>query len=215
MSARPALLVALAGCVLAGCAAVPTPPVQRSIEGRLVGPAAGTLAAPAEWVVELRDDSAERVLAEQRGAVSATQPPIAFVLRPDAARIAAAHRHSLRAALRVQGQVQWLSEPQPLELHAARIDVGSLRLRPYTHPGGFASTLDCGGRRFVIGYVGDGLRLSDGAQVHELEAVAGRRPARFERPGEPSTYVELDDGGATVSLQGTSLPRCVASALRP
>lgn len=209
-----ARLTLAAALLLAGCALTPTPSAQRQIEGRLDGPAVGTIAAPAEWVVELRDDSAERVLAEQRGSVAATQPPIAFRLSADAARIDAAHRHSVRGAVQVRGQVQWLSQAHRVELRDARVDIGSLQLQPYKHPGGFASVLDCGGRRLVVGYLGDQLRLSDGPTVYDLAPLRGSRPPRFELATDPATFVELDESAATVSLQGQLLPRCTAAPSR-
>lgn len=199
----PALLV------LAGCAA--TPPSLR-IEGRIEGPAAP--AAAADWVVELRDERSGQVLAEQRGRVAQAQPPIPFVLQVDAARIEPGHRRSVRAALRVQGEVRWLSAPLLVQaLPPAVVDVGSLRLQPYVWPGGFASALDCGGRLLSVGYLGERLRLIDGSAVHELSAVPGHEPPRFARADDPATFVELDGDAATVVLQGRALPRCAARAL--
>ena len=205
----PGLLIALA---LTGCAAAPT---TLHIEGWLEGPPAGTLAAQAEWVVELRDDSADQVLAEQRGTVAAAQPPIPFALSVDAARIASTHHHSVRGALSVQGETRWLSAARPIELApTTSISVGSLRLQPYVFPGSFASALDCAGRRLTLGYVGEQLRLSEGDRKLDLQAVRGSQPPRFELAGDPTTFVQLDDGGATVSLQGRSLAHCTAQALR-
>ncbi|HMO47268.1 MAG TPA: YbaY family lipoprotein [Rubrivivax sp.] len=202
-----ALISTLVGCVVA----------ERNtlrIEGRLDGPAAGTLPQPAEWVVELRDDSSGSVLAEQRGTVTGAQPPIPFVLKIDAARIDPAHRHSLRGAVSVQGVVRWLSVPLPVSPRQARTESGSLRLQPYTWPGAFASLLDCGGRQLVAGYVGQRLRLSEGTRIVDLEAVAGSRPARFQQAGDLGSFVQIDgDRTATVSLQGTLLPPCSAQAL--
>ena len=210
-----AWLVLAAALALAGCAVAPAQPEWLRIEGRLDGPLAVRPGAPAEWLVELRDDDADRVLAEQRGTLSATQPPIAFALVVDAARVAPAHRHSVRGAVSVRGLVQWLSEPRAVavDLHAAPIDLGSLRLRPFTHPGGFASALDCGGRRLVAGYFDQRLRLSEGDRVLELQPVHGSQPPRFELAGEPSTFVQWHDDGATVSLHGQRLPRCTALPL--
>lgn len=209
--ARPALAAVLA---LAGCALAPAPPELRHIEGRLDAPAPGLLATPAEWVVELRDDDADRVLAEQRGPLPPASAPIAFALTVDAARVVAAHRHSVRGAVRERGLVQWLSEPRAVDLRHEHADVGSLRLRPFPHPGGFASVLDCGGRRLVAGYLGERLRLVDGDRVLELQPVHGSQPLRFESAAEPSTFVQWHDHGATVSLAGQRLPRCVAQPLR-
>ena len=206
-------LVLPAAFMLAGCT-TPSLPSVLHLEGRLDGPAAGTLDAQAEWVVELRDDTSGRVLGEQRGRVAPPQPPIAFVLSVDAARLDPAHRHSVRGAVQLRGQVQWLSEPRPVTASAARVDVGSLRLQPHVSPGGFASTLDCGGRRITIGYIGEMLRLSDGPRVYDLAVVRGSRPQRFERPGEPATFVELGERDATVAVQGQRLPRCVAVPVR-
>jgi Type III secretion system lipoprotein chaperone (YscW) len=141
--------------------------------------------------------------------VTAQQPPIAFVLGIDRARLDAAHRHSVRGAVRVQGQVRWLSELRPVDVAPLRNDVGSLRLQPFTHPGGFASTLDCGGRRLVIGFIGAQMRLSEGTQSFDLDSVPGSRSSRFERAGEPSTFVQTQDRSATESLQGQLLPPCV------
>jgi hypothetical protein len=167
-----------------------------------------TPAWPADWVVELRDDSADLVLAEQRGRLAAASAAIPFALQVDPARVAPAHRHSLRGALQLRGQVQWLSAPQPVSLTGPRIDGGSLPLQPYMSPGGFASTLDCGGRRLTLGFVGERLRLSEGTQVQDLQPLPGSRPPRFQNPGDPGTFVQTDDTGATVSLQGQLLPRC-------
>ncbi|HOM12707.1 MAG TPA: YbaY family lipoprotein [Rubrivivax sp.] len=209
-AAAGAALAAMAAMALAGCTM--PPPAVVLIEGRLDGPAAAALGAQAEWVVELRDDTADRVLGEQRGRVAAQSPPIAFELSVDAARIDAAHRLSVRGAVRLRGQVQWLTEPRPITAAGARIDVGSLHLQPHVSPGGFASTLDCGGRRLTVGYLGDRLRLSDGPAVYDLAPVRGSRPPRFERAGDPATFVELDESAATVSLQGQLLARCAAAA---
>ena len=199
--ALPALLL------LAGCAATPSSPLR--IEGVLELPPAAVASAPADWVVELRDDSAERVLAEQRGRLAAAASDIPFVLGVDPARVDAAHRHSVRGALGVQGQVRWLSAPRPVDLsRPGRVDAGRLQLRPYVSPGGFASALDCGGQRLTLGYIGDRMRLSAGAQVHDLAAVPGSRPPRYAQPDDAGTFVQPDDAGATVSLQGRRLPRC-------
>ena len=209
-------LTLAAALVLGGCAASPAPappPLRIGIEGRLDGPAAGSLGAQLAWVVELRDDTADRVLAEQRGAVGPTQPPIGFELSVDVARADPVHRHSVRGAISVAGLVQWLTEPQAVELRRGRTDLGSLRLLRYNHPGGFASVLDCGGRRLVAGYIGERLRLSEGDRMLELQPVRGSRPPRFERAGEPLTFVQWHDDGATVSLAGQLLPRCVALPL--
>ncbi len=206
---RVAIAWALA---LAGCAATPQPSMLR-IEGRLEAPAAGRQDAPTDWVVELRDDSADRVLAEQRGRLAALQPTIPFVLSIDPARLDPTHRHSVRGALSVQGQVRWLSAARPVDVsRPAAIDIGSLRLEPHVSPGAFASTLDCGGQRMTLGHIGERLRLSGGPQVHDLTRVPGSRPQRYERPADPATFVELDDAGATISLQGRRLPRCTAVA---
>jgi hypothetical protein len=63
-------------CALAGCAVARRSPSGGDRPARGLPP--GQLGAPAEWVVELRDDAADRVLAEQRGTLSATPPPIAL-----------------------------------------------------------------------------------------------------------------------------------------
>lgn len=211
-AAGVALAIMVLAAALAGCALAP--PAVVLIEGRLEGPAAAVLGTQAEWVVELRDDTAERVLGEQRGRVGAQQPPIAFQLPVDAARIDVGHRHSVRGAVQLRGQVQWLTEPRPIAPSAARVDAGSLRLQPYVSPGGFASALDCGGRRLVVGYLGDQLRLSSGPAVYDLVPVRGSRPPRFELATDPATFVELDESAATVSLQGQLLPRCTAAPSR-
>lgn len=198
---------------MAGCAAGPDPGVLR-IEGRLEAPTASI--AQADWVVELRDDSADRVLSEQRGRAPAAQPGIAFVLAIERERIDATHRHTVRGALAVQGATRWASDAVPVDLaRPSPIDVGTLRLAPYVSPGGFASAFDCGGRRITIGYLGDSLRLIDGEQVHDLTPPPGGRAFRYERPGDPATFVQLDDASATVSLQGRVLPRCTLVAPPP
>ena len=132
---------------------------------------------------------------------------------PAAAHNAGQH-YTLRGAVRVQGQVQWLTEPLVIEAASARLDIGSLRLQPYTHPGGFASRLDCGGRSLTIGFIGDTMRLTQGAAVIDLVVVRGSKPPRFELAGEPATFVQVDGDRTVVSLQGRLLPPCTAAALR-
>lgn len=192
---------------LAGCAGVHEPDVLR-VEGRLDVPAAAGIGAPSGWVVELRDDSANRVLTDQRGRVSATQSTIVFALTIARSDVDLAHVHSVRGALAEQGEVRWSSEARPVDLSLRLpIDAGRLRLAPYVSPGGFASSFDCAGRRVTIGYIGERVRLIDGARVYDLAVVADL-PRRYALAGDQATFVQLDDAGATVSLQGHVLPRC-------
>lgn len=200
----------LAAALLSACAAAPSSS-GLSVTGVLDGPARGSLGARAEWVVEVRDAADARVLAEARGAVAAQSPPIAFALTVPADALRGARAPQLRGAVTAPGLVTWLTAPQPIPPHAREsFDAGSLRLEPQVHPGGFASTLDCGGRRVTIGFVGAQLRLSDGALVVDLDAVPAALPTRFARAGQPSTFVQIDDAEVTVSVRGRLYPRCVA-----
>jgi uncharacterized lipoprotein YbaY len=203
-----AVVLGLAGCSTAGMQA-DGPDGAWTVRGHLGVPASAALPDGTQWVVELRDDTRDLVLAEQLGMLGQRPPTIAFSLSLDPSRWVPTHGHSVRGALRAQGRVHWLSDAMPLTPMRGTIDVGVLPLAPFRFPGAFASTLRCGERSVSIGFIGERLRLSVGPELLDMDPVPGVVPGRFELAGEPTSFVVLDGQRATVSVRGQVFMPCL------
>jgi hypothetical protein len=127
------------------------------------------------------------------------------------AEVAPTHAHAVRGALLLQSRVGWLTEPHALDLLRSSADLGTLPLAPVQFPGAFASSLRCGERSITIGYIGDQLRLTDGEQVFDMVAATGAPGHRFELAGDPTTFVQLGEQTALVSVRGRDYERCIAA----
>jgi uncharacterized lipoprotein YbaY len=209
---RACLALLTAALALAGCGTAGTPPERPdaawTVRGRLGVPVSAALPDGTQWVVELRDDTRDLVLAEQQGALDRRQPTIAFTLSLDAKRWVPGHAHSVRGALRSEGRVFWLSDATPVTPMHGSIDVGLLTLAPFRFPGAFASTLRCGERSVSIGFIGERLRLSVGPELLDMDAVPAAVPSRFELAGDPTSFVVLEAQRAAVSVRGQAFAPC-------
>lgn len=72
----------------------------------------------------------------------------------------------------------------------------------------------CGEQTLEATLTRDGLELLAGFDRHTLLAVPAASGARFEKPGDPSTWFHGKGERALVSLGGTTLPECRAEPFR-
>ena len=85
-------------------------------------------------IVELKPDDAPdgaSVTAESRIRLDGRQVPVAFVLEVPRAHLDPAKHYLLRGGILVEQQMRWLSDPMPVDVAAASIDVGTVRLSPF------------------------------------------------------------------------------------
>ena len=200
------LLLAATG--LAGCAA--TPPTL-TIRGQLVADAPITLPPDGLMVVELRDTTADQVLAEQREPLRGLQSSLPFQLQLPSDRLQPGQRLEVRGALLSQGWAQWLSPPVAIDASAAVIDVGALRLQRAARPLAFQSRIDCGTHRFVVGMHGDTMRLLDGDVAYDLRGVPVDSGDRLEAVSDPTTFVQTEGRQARVGVRGVLYADCSVS----
>lgn len=214
--ARAAARLLAAGVVVAlgACSAPPAPtgaPADAlAVHGLLVAPAGAALGAGAQAVVELRD-AAQRegpVLAETRYAWTGAGGSVPFVVVVPAERLATVRSLRLRAAVASGGRVQWLSEARELPARAGRVELGRIALAPASLDA-FATALQCGELRIVIGYTQDAMRLRIAGDAGRLmQPVAGGTRV-FESAAEPGTRLELGRDTARLTWGGRTWPECV------
>ncbi|HYN58092.1 MAG TPA: YbaY family lipoprotein [Rubrivivax sp.] len=207
MSFTPVAALAALAVLLAACGTQP-PVSTLSIRGQLAVPGRVELPPDAQMVVELRDETTDRVLAEQRQPLREISSPQPFDLQLPRDKLVPGQQLKLRGALLMQGWAQWLSAPLAIDPGQADIDIGTLSLTRAARPLAFQSTLDCGGRRFIVGMAGDTMRLLDGEMAHDLQAAPAASDSRLEAVGDSSTYVWADGSRATVSVRGVVFRGC-------
>lgn len=100
--------------------------------------------------------------------------------------------------------------PRALALLVAPVASGSPSL-PAVHAGelGLPELFACGSRMIETVPTGDGLELREGFDRHALRPVPTASGARFEKPGDPSTWFWSKGLRGRVSLAGETLPECV------
>ena len=167
-----------------------------------------TTAVSGESVVELRDNSDDRVLTEQRQPLCGSAAAVPFRLRLPRAQLAPGHAFSVRAAVLAQGWTQWLSEPVAVDPSHSSIDLGTLALVRSQRPLAFQTRIDCAGRIFIVGMAGDVLTLRDGEMSVALKPAALAPDERFEAVGDASTFVQTQGRAATVSVGGSVYAGC-------
>lgn len=203
-------VVALA-MLLAACETQP-PASRLSIRGKLAVPGRVELPPDAQMVVELRDETDDRVLAEQRQPLREFSSPQPFELRLPRDKLVPGQRLTLRGALLMQGWAQWLSVPVAINAGHADIDIGTLPLARAARPLAFQSILNCGGRRFIVGMAGDTMQLLDGEMAYNLHTVPAASGSLLEAVGDSSTYVRADGLRATVSVHGVVFCGCTVQS---
>jgi hypothetical protein len=198
------LLLGLGGC------GIPASPLQDlRVSGQLQLP--GDVVARGEAVVELRDTTADRVLAEQRQPLLGNTAALPFQLQLPRDRLVPGQTLSVRAAVLAEGWAQWLSEPVAVDPQRGSIDLGTLVLLRAQRPLAFQTRIDCAGRSFIVGMDGDVLTLRDGARSYALEPVAAAPGDRMEAVGDASTFVHTQGRSATVSVAGAVYADCSVS----
>lgn len=180
----------------------------RTVEGTVAYRERIALPADAYAIVEARNE-AGALLAETRIPSEGRQVPFPYRLELPAGSPAV-----LRAAIYVGGQPRWASEPVTLAAGGEAAMRVEIMVRPF-RPMGFASTLRCGDAEVTVGFVGQGAVMEIGGERIELAPVAAASGARFEAPGDPTTFFWNRDRSALVSLRGNTLPECMQAAAMP
>jgi len=210
--ARFRLLCAVTGVLLTSCSAAPGDASDGPLVVRGSLDLRERIALPSEAiaVVELREGSEGRVVAESRQPLGDRQLPVPFEVA-DGRVTPAAPARTVRGAILVGGRPAWVSEAKPVSAGTATVDVGALMLARY-QPLAFASTLKCGERsaRFGIGKRDgrDVPQLDIGDRRFDLKQVVTASGARYEAIDDPRTGVRDKGNRATVVVEGEAWPEC-------
>jgi heat shock protein HslJ len=193
---RLALVLALSALVLPVVAEEP-----RLLQGSVTYMARIALPPTARLVVEARGLN-ETALGETRIDSEGAQVPLPFALEIPA-RVSA----DVRAAIFVDSQARWVSEPVALAPGIDPVELGEIMLEPHI-PMGFTSALRCGDTRLRLGFAGDKALLDTGRRVIELAQVVTASGAKFQTAdGATSVWTKADT--ASVELDGIALEECV------
>lgn len=85
-------------------------------------------------VVELRPadlPDGTPVIAESVSNLDGAQVPVTFALTVERDRLAADEAYVLRAGIRVDGELRWLSRPVPIDVAAGTVDAGTIVVQPF------------------------------------------------------------------------------------
>ena len=199
---RAAGLSLLALSVLSGAAQA------RSVEGALTYLARMALPAGTEIVIEARGLQ-DTLLAESRFQSGGKQVPFPFSMTlPDDVSA------TIRAAMVLDGQPIWVSNPITVQAGSTALDLGEIVLTSF-QPMGFASTLRCGEVRLRVGFFEDRAVLETDVDRFILSQVPAASGAKFEDATDQGTFYWSQGDTALVSLQGEVLPECVAVPPEP
>ena len=114
MSFTPVAALAALAVLLAACGSH-LPESTLSIRGQLAVPGRVELPPDAQMVVELRDETTDRVLAEQRQPLREISSPQPFDLQLPRDKLVPGQQLTLRGALLMRGWAQWLSAPVAID----------------------------------------------------------------------------------------------------
>jgi uncharacterized lipoprotein YbaY len=173
----------------------------RMIEGSLTYRERVALPPDALAVVEARD-ARGRLLGEATRGARGAQVPLPFQIAVPVGLDA-----ELRAALVVNGRPQWYVADIAVPAGTDPVSLGDVVLSRFV-PMGFANVVRCGGRELAVGYFGANAVLDVDGQRTVLEPVSAVSGARFEAPGDPGTWVQIQGNAVRVSLAGEALPEC-------
>lgn len=173
----------------------------RIISGSLIHRERIALSPETEMLLELRDPTGA-VVTNSIEPVEGAQVPLPFTLEAPANVPL-----SLRAALRIDREIRWLSRPVEIASGEGRADLGEVMLRSHK-PMGFASMLSCGELVAELGFVGHIARLRIGSTYRDLEPVPAASGSKFVSPDDAGTWVWTHGDVATLSLEGVELPEC-------
>ncbi|HDR29235.1 META domain-containing protein [Rhodovulum sp.] len=189
------------------CVALPAAALAdeiRPITGSLVYRERIALPPEAEMQIELRDGAGAVVLSEGQPTGGA-QVPLQFAV--EAPGLGA---FSLRAALRLEGEIRWLSDTVAIEAGQGPVEAGEVLLKGF-RPMGFATTLSCGELVAELGFVGEGARLRIGGQYVDLVQEVTASGVKFVAEGDPETWIWTRGDAATLRLHGAEFPECNAA----
>ncbi|MDT8345123.1 MAG: META domain-containing protein [Thermohalobaculum sp.] len=187
-------------------AAAPRPGETRPVAGTLSYRARIALPPDALAVVEARDADGA-LLAEARVDTARRQVPIPFALD-----VPAGADVSLRAAIFDGAVPLWLGGP--VAVAAADGAAGAVALSPFP-AAGFRQALRCGASELALEIGPDGAAITRGAERVALAPVPAASGARFEAPGDPTTFLWSKGAEAMVSLKGEALPPCAVAVPQP
>jgi len=177
---------------------------MRPIAGSLIYRERIALPPDAEMVVELRDE-AGRVAAGSRQPTGGAQVPLPFTLDGPAGPALA-----LRGALRLGGEIRWLSAPVEIAAGSDPVDLGAVMLRGF-RPMGFSARLSCGDVIAELAFLGEAARLRIGADYLDLERAETASGAKYVAEGDPGSWIWTKGDVATLSLRGSEWPECRAA----
>ncbi|HEX5819432.1 MAG TPA: META domain-containing protein [Gemmatimonadales bacterium] len=188
----------------------PTQVGELPVIGTLTYRARIALPADTRAVVEVREGDGPDgpVVAERRIDLEGKQVPIVFELRVDRARLAADRRYFARGGLIVEGRPAWATEPVALDVTQRSIELGTLEMLP-VRATAFASTLRCGDEHATVGWVGeDTAELTFGGELFRLKRARSGSGARYEAPGDSTTWLWNKGDRTTISVRGETHPEC-------
>lgn len=157
----------------------------------------------AEMLIQLRDPKGQ-VIATAGQLTDGQQVPIPFAVEGPAGKAL-----TLRAALRENGRIRWLSAPVEVKAGPAPAVLGPVILRGFT-PMGYVSTLSCGDVVAEVGFQDNAARLRVGGAYIDLVPTRTGSGARYMSETDPGTWIWTKGDVALLSLSGTELPECQA-----
>ncbi len=173
----------------------------RALTGSLVYRERVALPPEGEMLVELRDDFGA-VVARTAQPTDGAQVPLPFSIEAPAG-IAL----ELRAALRLDGVVRWLSAPVALEPDSQPENLGEILLAAF-RPMGFVTKMSCGDVQAGLSVADQTARLRIGGTYLDLVAEPTASGARFAVPADPDTWIWTRGDSAMLSLDAVELPEC-------
>lgn len=159
--------------------------------------------------VELRAGSPARgtVIGEQRIPLDGRQVPAPFSLRIDRSKAPVGGDYYVSGAISIDGAYAWVSEPLPIDLSSAEINVGTLLLNPNAALA-FASSYRCGDTRVEIGVRGETMQMQADGKAYTLQQAVSASGAKYETADDPETFFWTKGDSATLSIGGQSYPEC-------
>lgn len=217
--------ISRAGCVaasllaLAGCSEGTPPPVPAElpavgqaerirIEGSLFYLQRIALPDNAQAIVELREGARGPLAVEQRMELRGRQVPVQFAIELDRGLLKPATDYVLQAAIQVNDEPRWVAAPVPVALAGALVQLGEIRLDPFT-PESFASEFQCGGLRITVNPVGDNLQVRVGEELFLMQPVVSASGAKYGLPDDPSTSFWSKGETALLEIRGETWPECL------
>lgn len=196
---------ALLAATLAALAAAPALAENtRAVSGSATYLARIALPADAVLVAEARGFHGT-LLAESRAASEGRQVPLPFTLA-----LPPGLRAQVRVGIETGGELTFLSDPVTLAAGTSAADLGTLVMAPH-RAYGFRAAMQCGDRRFTIGFRSEAVVIESDGGTLELPQVVAASGARFASEDGRNELWNRGDR-ARVTLDGVELPDCTILA---